>query len=474
MSNLRKDTIKAFKWNSIGNLITYGGSFLFSILLARLLSPEEFGLLGMVMVFIGISQGLVDVGFSSAIVQKQEVTDKQLSTVFYINLLLGVFLFLLFCMLAKPIALFYKIPLVENITYLASLLFIINGVGQVQKSLLTKELRYNVIAKISIAAVILSGILAIIISYKGGGVYALIIQQLSMALLSNLFFWFNSKWRPRLIFSLNAVKELFDYGIRLFFSSILHSAYLRLDAFIIGKVFSASTLGLYSRSLGFKSIVDILSTNGLQILFPVFSRKQNELDNIKSMFLLLYKTVGIFSLFLSSILWLIAIPLFLFLLGDDWVKAGEYFKIIMIGGFVGPLSSIMINVIKALGKSDVYLKLEVYKKAVQIPAFIIAFYFSIEVFIWTKVSLMILAFCVNILFVSNVLKIKFITLLKILLKQITILLIPITVTIFFTQNLSYPPFLNILIIGLLFSVLSIPLILYTQKESLLKLKNVIF
>lgn len=475
MDNLRNLSVKAFKWNFVGGLVTYGGSFLFSIVLARLLSPEEFGILGITMIFVGVSKGLLDVGFSSAIIQRQEVTEKQLSTVFYINIFLSIILFGFFYLIAPYIADFYELPIVKKITRLMSLLFVLDGISQVQKSILTKELKYDLLSKISVISVIISGVLAVGFSYKEKGVYALVIQQLSLSFFTSLLIWIYAKWRPKLVFSFSAVRELFTYGINLFFSSILHSAYSRLDAFIIGKAFTSTTLGLYSRSLSFKGIIDRLSSNSLQVLFPIFAKKQDDLPSLRQLFLSVFDVVSAVTIYLSALLWLIATPLFLFLLGQEWIVAADYFKIIIITAFSVPIGLVMMTVIKSVGKSREYLRLELYKKFIQLPTFLILVFSSIETFLWIRAITIVGAVLLNFYYISNILSISFkILVRRIFFHSITVM-IPLIISVYLVQywNWELDTFADILARTFLFLLFSVPLFLISHKSTIRIVVNLI-
>ncbi len=260
--SLKRETVKAFKWSMLGTFLIRGGGFLVSIVLANMLSPEEFGLIGMIMVFMGISNSLINMGFSSAIIQKQEVNQTQLSTVFYINLGLSLFLFIVFFSSAGLIADFYDEPKLILITRVISVVFISGGLSQVHRSLFKKNLNYKVLTKISVISLIISSILAIGASIQGCGVWALVTQQLALSFVSVSLIWYFSKWRPSFEFNLREIKDLFDYGIKLFAASVIESIYQKIDSLIIGKVFNASNLGLYSRGISFQNIITIVSTSG--------------------------------------------------------------------------------------------------------------------------------------------------------------------------------------------------------------------
>lgn len=471
MKTLKQQTIHAFKWNFAGNLLVKGGSFIISVVLARLLSPEEFGVLGMAMVFIGISNALVDVGFSSAIVNKQDVSQLQLSTVFYVNLGLSIFLFSLFFILSPNISAFFGVTSLENVVKVLAFVFVFNAFGQVQRSILTKNMRFDSITKISVIALILSGISAIISSIYGLGIWALVIQQLSLALFTSLLLWIFSSWKPAFLFSLSSIKELFQYGINLFGATVINNLFLRVDSLIIGKLFSSSTLGLYSRSLSFQNIINTLSTNGLNVLFPAFSKMQEDLPRLQSSFTKIFSVVSLISVILSGFFWLVAQPLFLILLGDKWALSAGYFQILMVVGFVYPCSVIMVQTIKAMGRSDIFLRLDIYKKLMILPVYLFLFFFNITLFLWGMAVVSILSLGLNMFYIKEVIQVSFISTLKILATHC--LVIGSLVYI-----LSYLPMLNnsysqVFLVGSLYLFLIAIFLYFTKKNQLLALFHLI-
>lgn len=412
--SLKSQTLAAFKWSVLGTFIRSGGSFIISIVLARLLSPEEFGIMGMAMVFVGISRALTDVGFSSAIIQKEEVSQLELSTVFYVNLGLSFTLSTIFFLMAPQVAVFYEEPRVELVTQVISVIFLIRGFGQVQLSLFTKNLDYATLARIEVIALVVSGTLAIIASYYGYGIWALILQQLLLAFTTTVLLWLFSRWRPSLQFKLSAIKELFDYGSRLFLATFFSAIYTRVDTILIGKLFSPAVLGFYSRALSFQSIIRTLSTNGLGVLFPAFSKKQNDPKALSEAFTKIFRAVSFLSLFLSGGFWLIAEDMFVIVLGEKWLPAVPYFRILVIMGYAFPVGSILLSVIKASGDSKLYLRLDIYRKLIMVPTFLLVIFDGIDSFLWGRVIVGMFVVMLNIFYTLKVIEGKFFDFVKIL------------------------------------------------------------
>jgi len=469
--SLKKRTIKAFLWNFFGNMVSKGGAFIVSIILARMFLPEVFGVFGMAMVFIGLSQALVDVGFSSAIIQKSAISQTQLSTVFWINLSLSIFLAILFMATSGLIADFYNQTDLRSIIQVMSIIFVFDALGQVQRSLLIKRLDYSLITKISIISLVISTSIVFLSIDKISGLWILVLQQVTIVFFNNLLVWIYSTWRPSLLFSFKSIESLFRYGVNLFGATVINSLYLRLDALIIGKVFSAQTLGLYSRSISFQDFTNRISVNGLDVLFPSFSEKQNDIENLRAYFIEIFKVVSLFAFFFSGLMWLVADSMFLIVLGKEWIKAADYFQILMVMGFAYPLSSLMVNLIKSVGRSDIFLKLDIYKKTIQLPVFLLAFYYSIEVFLWSKAILVILSVLLNIYYTSDQLNMKMGIFVQISLKHLLISSGIVAIVYFTITDVVVNVNCQFLMSFVVFTVLFIGVAFFTERSTIQFIKK---
>jgi teichuronic acid exporter len=277
MKGLREKAIKGVSWSFVDNIANAGITFIVGIILARILSPAEFGLIGMITIFIAVSNSIVDSGFSSALIRKVEPKDVDYNTVFYFNLCLGIGLYLILFYSAPAISRFFKEPSLISITRVMGTILIINAFGIVQRSLLVKEVDFKTQTNISLIASIISGIVGITMALKGFGVWSLVAQQILRQLLNSIFLWVFNKWRPALEFSKDSFQELFGFGSKLLISGLMDTIYNNIYFLIIGKYYSAVQLGQYTRAEQFNSIFSSNLTSLVQrVSYPVLCSIQDD------------------------------------------------------------------------------------------------------------------------------------------------------------------------------------------------------
>lgn len=394
--------VKSFLWDFLGKFSNQIITFVVSILLTRILLPEQFGVLGMGMVLIAIAGVFLNLGFSVAIVQQKEITKQQLSTIFYINIVIGFLLFGVSFLSADVIARFYNQPLVKPVFQCLSFLFIINSINLIPSALLYREMRFKQIALNGIVSTVIAGSVAVYMAYNGYGVWSLVVQTLIAAVLTLIFNEFSVAFSPLLRFDLKSIAPLWKYGSRMFLSGLLDNVFTRLDIFLIGKIFSPSTLGYYGRAQALDSFVRQVSSASIgSVLFPYFSRNQDNLSAVRDQYkkylhLILFVSVG-----LGSILYVVSLDLFVFLFKERWFYSGELFRIMALAVFVWPVSLLMCTLISALGNSSAYLRLELYKKAIVLPAYLFGFLLGLEGFIYTFIIVNYVAMLLNSLYVQK-------------------------------------------------------------------------
>ena len=276
MSTLKNKTIKAFSWDILGRIFIQGNSFIVSIFLARLLGPEQFGLIATAMAFISISSVFIDIGFSAALIQSQENTQTTYSSIFFFNIFAGAVLTVLTYFTAPIIGKFYGDPEITELVRWLSLVFIFNSFNRVQNTILNKELNFKALTLRTFVASIISGLMGIYCAYQNWGVYSLVVQTLAFGFFSTLLLWSTSSWRPSLHFSIIEVKKLMGFSIYAFFDRILNSIFIRLDVLLLAKFFSPITVGFYTRA---STLVDQVtkysSTSIIRVLFPMLSEFHN-------------------------------------------------------------------------------------------------------------------------------------------------------------------------------------------------------
>jgi teichuronic acid exporter len=433
--------IKGIFWDFTDKFLNQGITFIVSIFLARILAPEDFGLVGMVMVFVSFSQVFMDIGFSTALIQKQEVSEEQFSTVFYLNIILGLALTCLFFVLSDIIAAFYDHAQISALIKGVSVLFLINSLSIVQNTKYLKAINLKPLAIFRGIAVIISGAVGILMAYNEYGVWSLIAQSIVNALIFTILIWFGSKWRPILYFNLHCIKDLWSYGSRIFLPNLLEVIFSRLDVLIIGKLFNPTSLGYYTRAQSLNSLVIHYSSGSImKVFFPAISKYQNDSAKVKEIYLIVLAIVAFAALGLLSVLFVSSESIIVILFGNKWLQSVDYFKILVLGGFAYPLSSVMVNIISGLGNSKAYLRLDLIKKFILLAVFIIGFQIGIMAFLYGLLVFSTLAVVINMHFVSKEIKISVLDQIKLVLPYFVASLIACLVGIVVSNSLSLPLF----------------------------------
>ena len=383
-------------WTVGERLSVQAVQLLVQIFLARLLDPAQFGLIGMLLIFTAVAQSIMDSGFGSALIQKKDADQTDASSIFFFNLILGVILALLLFLAAPLISKFYLQPALTTITRVLSLTLIINAFSLVQKSLLAKKMDFKTQMKISLLAVIISGVIGIVMAFRGFGVWSLVAQMVSKSLFQSIFLWLFNDWRPSAIFSLYSLKSMFSFGSKLLVSGLIDTVFNNIYQTFIGKVYSPTDLGFFSKAKSIETAAVQATGSSLgQVLFPSLVHFQDDVVNLKKAY---RKTIKL-SLFLHFPLmiglWAIADPLFRFLLTDKWAPSIPYFQILCVAGLLFPLHVLNLNILKVKGRSDLFLRLEIIKKATVILAIVLTYRHGIMVMLYGQVITSIIAYLIN-------------------------------------------------------------------------------
>lgn len=362
-TSLKGKATRGILWSFVDQIATQGMGFLIGIVLARILLPADYGLIGMLGIFLSVANSFVESGFTQALIQKTDRTDVDFSTVFYSNLGVGT-LFYAFLFIAAPwIASFYKVPLLDPLTKAMALLFVINSLSWVPRTRLMIDVDFKTQSKISIISVVLSGIIGIAMAYTGFGVWALVAQSLSAAASQVSLYWFFSRWKPLLCFSKDSFRRLFGYGSRIMATGLLNTIYNNAYMMVIGRVFSPAEVGYYSRAQGLQSLPSTNVTNVLQrVTFPIFCTIQNDNARLIAAYRKLIRLASFVTFPLMFLLVSIARPLIIVLLTEKWLPAVDLFQILCFAGMWTPIHAINLNILEAKGRSDLFLRLEFWKK----------------------------------------------------------------------------------------------------------------
>ena len=376
--DLKKKTIAGMSWSTIDNISNTGIGFLVGIVLANVLTPEQFGIIGMITVFIAVSNSIVDSGFSNALIRKNDATNTDYNTIFLFNLILGVVLYVVLYFCAPAISQFFKEPILIPITRVLGLTLIVNALAIIQRTILVKKVDFKTQTKISIICALGSGIIGIGMVFTGFGIWSLVGQQLSKQLLSTLFLWVYNKWRPAIEFSRQSFKELFGFGSKLLLSGLIDTVYKNIYYLVIGKFYSAAQLGQYSRAEQFNSMFSSNLTTVVQrVSYPVLSSIQEESARLRNAYRRIIKTTMLVTFPFMLGLAAVAKPMILILIGEKWLPSVIFLQILCFQGMMYPLQSINLNILQVKGRSDIYLKLEIVKKLIYVIPVLLGIFINI-------------------------------------------------------------------------------------------------
>lgn len=394
--SLRKQAFSGLIWTfsqQFGNQVV---GFVVSLVLARILLPEEFGLIAMIAFFISLGQVFVDSGLTQSLIRTQNPDQTDYSTVFYFNLVVSFFIYGLVYVIAPFISSFYNQDILTEITRLYSLTFIINAFSTVQQTILTKLMKFKIQAFISMPATLLGGLTGIYLAYKGYGVWSLVWSHLVSSILSTVQLWFYSSWRPTLSFSKNRFCYHFKFGYKLLISGVLNKAFNNIYLLIIGKFFSPAQLGFYTRAETMNQLPARNISNALnKVTYPLFSQIRNNDLRLKRVYKQLMQLVVFVIAPILIFMAILAEPIFRFLFTEKWLPAVPYFQIIFISGILAPIHSYNLNILKIKGRSDLILKLSIVKKGLIFLGIIIGLQFGLYGLLVVQVLLSVLFFFLN-------------------------------------------------------------------------------
>lgn len=396
MSDLRTKAIKGIGWSLIERIAQQAVAVVISIILARLLMPSEFGLVAMLTIFITIAKTFLDSGFGFALIQKKQTSLIDECSIFYFNLAVGGLLFLVLFLSAPWIAKFYNKPILVSLTRVLSINVLINAFGVIQTALLTKNLDFKTQFKIAVASSFISGTIGIYLAYSGYGVWSLVAQSILSNLVRTVLLWIFNSWKPEMVFSLNSLREMFGFGSKILFSALLETIYNNVYYVIIGKMFNSEELGYYARAKSMEQIPTVNITHSIsRVAFPVYSKIQSDKIRLKQGVKRSLTSVS-FIMFPTMIgLAVIAKPLILVLLTEKWLPSLPYFQLFCLLGILYPLHAVNLDVLKAQGRSEVYLKLEIIKKVLSVISIIITYRWGILAMIYGQLGASLVCYYAN-------------------------------------------------------------------------------
>lgn len=471
--DLKDKGIAGVGWNFIGKISTHVVTFVVSIFLARLLSRDDFGIVAMAMVFVSISQVFMDFGLTTALIQKKNPTDVQINTVFYINMILAVLLMCLLIGFSNLIGRFYQNDEVGAIVRVASILFVIYGFTGVQRAILTKELKIKTLMIANLIGALLQGISGVILAYNDFAAWSIVYSNILGGIVTTVLLWFFSSWRPKLLFQLREIKDLFNFGYKMFFSRLLDAVYVKLDEIIIGKMFSADVLGSYNRAKSFNHMIVSYTSDSLGgIFFPIISHIQDNLEQVKRVVAKSIETISFLVFGITALLYLDAESLIVLLFGQKWIVSVDYFKILAFVAYGFPVSAILVNLLMGLGHSGTFLKLEIWKKIIGLTGMAIGFLWGIYGFLWANVIINAVGVTLNMWFVSKYIRFSPAEQWKILIKYAIIAFLCAFPLLLLNRVLPHNLWLILIVNTVLFSVFYIMANLLLKTKGFLYVKDI--
>lgn len=351
-NNLKQKAASGMVWTALQKYSTMFIQFISGIILARLLTPYDYGCIGMLSIFMVLAEAFIDGGFGSALIQKKQPTQDDYSTIFWWNLGMALLMYAILFVSAPAISRFYEIPLLCDVLRVQGLVLFIYAFNIVQRNQLRKKLNFRLLSIVTIITSVTSLAVTIFMAYKGFGVWALVAQNLITGAIPAFVFWFFVKWRPIWVFSKKSFKELFSFGVYMFLTSLINQFCSKLGRLLIGKVYSPITLGYYSKAAGTEELASrSISSIMTQVTYPIYVQVQDDMVAMRNMIKRLTMTLSYITFPMMFILLLCAKPIFVLLYSDRWLQSVPYFQVLCLVGLSSCLQSINTQPIAAIGKS---------------------------------------------------------------------------------------------------------------------------
>lgn len=388
---------KSFLWSALEQVAPQIVTFVVGIVLARLLEPSDFGLLGLLALFMGLATIFADSGMSLGLIQRKELTKDDETSVFAMNIVAGVVLALLLCLISPLAAWFYKQPILIPLLCVNSLLIIISSFGLVQAALLQRNMQFNITALIGVTASTVSGVTGITMAYLGCGVWSLIGTGISMRIVQTALYWMFSKWRPNGKIRMHCIKSIWGFSSKLLYCSLIGVVYQNMYSVVIGKVYSVDSLGFYNRANRLRMLpVNVLTGIVQRVSFPLFSREQSEKEQLLRRLRKLIRITLLFSTSGLTLLIVIADPLIPLLLTDKWNPSIPLLRILCFSGILYPIHALYLMALMAQGYSNLNLRLELIKMVLGIIAILVAYRFGVKALAWSVVATTFVSYFINV------------------------------------------------------------------------------
>lgn len=417
-------------WDYFNRFGTTLIGLLTSIILSRILNPSEFGIVGIAMAVNAIGGIFLNLGFVNGIIQSKNINDKMLSTAFYINLFMAFFIYFGIFISSKWISEYFGLSELDKILKISAIAFLFNAMSLISYAQLNREMKFKLIAIVDLISALISGIVGVYLALNNYGVWSIVIQQLLNSILLFFCFVIIKKWIPILYFKFSSISSLYNFGKFLFLSNLIETIYSRFDILVIAKIFNVNTLGLYTRAQGLESTIRNLSSSSLlNVLFPAFSLIKENLNLLRQSYYKYFELICFLFYLFAGIFFIFSDQLFLILFGTKWSLSSDYFKLMILAGFSFPLCNLGVSIIQSRGNSKSVLSYEILKRIIQIPSYLIAFFYGLKAFLICFIFLGFVNTILNIILVNKEIEISLIKTSKILLNY----LIPSILIVFVIQ-----------------------------------------
>ena len=406
--NFKGKVLKGLGWSLLSAFAQRGLRFIFGIFLARLLLPEEFGLMGMLNIFIMVAQTFVDAGFALSLIQKPEISEEDKSSVFFINLLISVLMVFVLYMIAPWASRFLEQPMIKPLMRIMSIVILLNGFYVVQNALLIRAIDFKTQTKITIIALSLSGVIGVVFAVMGFGVWSLVAQQISTSFFMTILLWSRKIWKPSLRFSIKSIKDMAGFGIKILASGLLNTTFENIYPIVIGKLFSPLALGYYTRANQFqqmpsKTIARLVS----KVAVPAFSTIQSDPQRVKRVARKAIKTLAFVNFPIMIGMLVAAEPMVVVLVTDKWLPCVQFLQILCIVGLLEPFQFINLNILVAFGESGLYLRIEIAKKILIVINIIIGIKFGLMALVYGQVVISLISYYLNSFYNKRILDYSF-------------------------------------------------------------------
>lgn len=394
--SLKNKTIKGAGWSFLDSFLGQSISFLTGLILARLLGPSEYGLIGIVTIFINVFNAIVDSGLSNALIRKTNADNEDYGTIFIVNMVISFFLYSLLFISVPIISRFFNSPILVPLCRVMGLVIIINATSIIQNTYLSRQLDFKTKTKASVISSAISGIIGILMAYSGVGVWALVGQQIIRQLLNSLSLWIFSKYYVQLRFSYVKFKSLWSYGWKILLSSVLYSIWNDLTQIVIGRYYSTSTLGYYTRANQFSCIFSSNLTSVVQrVSYPVLSIIQEDDNRLKITYQKIVKTTMFITFIMMIAMSACAKSIILTFLGDKWLDSIILLRLISLSMMLYPLHALNLTVLEVRGRSDLYLKIEIVKKFIFVIPIVLGIFINIYWMLSANIACSLLCYFIN-------------------------------------------------------------------------------